>query len=149
MKKIMRMAFAIAFIFFALCLSSCGSSKVKVALSSDTKLNPDINHQSLPVVARLYQLKDKQKFEAANFHLLWKDEIKTLGTDLVSKEEILIYPGDKKTITLQRHEEAEFVAVVALFRDYKQGEWRVIQPISRKITLQLENNQLKLAGKSA
>jgi len=149
MKKIMRMASAIVLIFFALCLSACGSSKVKVALTSDAKLNPDINHKSLPVVARVYQLKDKQKFEAANFNSLWKDDAKTLGADLVSKEEILIYPGDKKVIPMTRHDDAQFVAVVALFRDYKQGKWRVIQPISRKIKLQLENNQLKIAGKKA
>jgi type VI secretion system protein VasD len=131
-------------IFIASFLASCASSQVKVAMSSGPQLNPDANHQSLPVVARIYQLKDKQQFDAANFNTLWKDDNKYLGQDLLSKEEILIYPGDKKIIPMIRHENAQYIAVVALFRDYKQGNWRTVVPVKGKVKLQLNNNELAL-----
>jgi type VI secretion system protein VasD len=131
-------------IFIASLLVSCTSSQVKVALNSGLQLNPDANHQSLPVVARVYQLKDKQQFDAANFNTLWKDDNQYLGQDLLSKEEIVIYPGDKKIIPMIRHENTQYIAVVALFRDYKQGNWRTVVPVKRKVKLQLENNELAL-----
>lgn len=130
-----------------LVLTSCSTSKIKVSLQSDKKLNPDMHQQSLPVVVRVYQLKDKQKFEAAAFHALWKEDTKALGADLLSKEEMVIYPGEKKLLQLRVNEQAEYIGVVSLFRDYKQGHWKIVQPLSGKIQLKLENSQLKIAGK--
>lgn len=133
-------------IIAVLLLSACTSSNVKVALNASESLNPDANHQSLPVVARIYQLKDKQQFESANFNTLWKDDNQYLSKDLLSKEEILIYPGDKKTISLLRQEGAEYIGIVALFRDYKEGTWRTLVPAKRKVKLEASENKIKVAG---
>ena len=131
-------------ILMSLIVIGCASSQVKVSLQSGQELNQDANRQSLPVVARIYQLKDKTQFESATFNTLWKDDTQYLGQDLLSREEILIYPGDKKIIPLNRQEKAEYIAVVALFRDYKQGSWKSVVPERRKLKIQLENNELKI-----
>lgn len=136
----------ILLIFCAIILVACSSSKVKVAVKSSEQLNQDANHRSLPVVARVYQLKNTQQFNAANFNLLWKNDHKALGSDLLSKEEFVIRPGEKKTITINRQEDAEYVAILGLFRDYKKGEWRVVSPVKRKVKIKLEDSQLSLGS---
>ena len=137
---------ALSVILLSVLSVSCSSSKVKVAVNASPELNPDPNHHSLPVVTRIYQLKDKQQFEAATFNALWKDDTQVLGQDLLSKEEVLVYPGDKIKLSLARQDKAEYIAIVTLFRDYKQGDWKLLQPMKRKTKISLENNTLKQGG---
>jgi type VI secretion system protein VasD len=134
-------------------LTGCAGPQVKLAFQAGSELNPDLHHQSLPVVTRVYLLKDKQAFETASFAGLWKHDKEILGSALLRKEEILLTPSEKKTLVLKGQEGAEYLGVVALFRDYKGGEWRTLsliaqdplhQCLSQKVKLTLNNNQLKL-----
>lgn len=129
-----------------LCLAAgCAGSKMKVQVNADERLNQDANRQSLPVVVRLYQLTDDKAFEAAQFHALWKDDAAVLGKDLVSREEVLIQPNQEKTVVLRRLDETHYIAAMALFRDTKHNEWKVIQATNQGWVKNHWNNAWRLS----
>ena len=97
-------------------LSGCFGSGVKLNLKSEKSLNPDLSNQSLPVVVRVYQLSDDKAFINSKFNDLWKNDEKTLGRDLLAKDEFMMPPSHEKKVTYDREEKTEFVGVIGIFR---------------------------------
>ena len=112
-------------------LTACGSPKVKVNVAADQALNQDNQQRSLPVVVRVYQLSSKTKFEHADFKQLWKQDMALLGTELLSREEYLIHPGEDSTLKMTKQDNVQYIGVVALFRDNVQNHWRLLKPVSQ------------------
>ncbi|MFI4956476.1 MAG: type VI secretion system lipoprotein TssJ [Gammaproteobacteria bacterium] len=112
-------------------LLGCGSPKVKVNVAADQSINQDNQQRSLPVVMRVYQLSSKTKFEHADFKQLWKQDMELLGTELLSREEYLIHPGELSTLKVTKQDNVQYIGVVALFRDNVQNHWRLLKPVSQ------------------
>jgi type VI secretion system protein VasD len=106
---------------------------MKISLAADPILNLDAHHQSLPVVLRVYQLSDPRLFQSANFTALWKDDELSLGKDMLAREEILLLPGETQNLNMKQSPQAEYFAVLGLFRETKRANWRVIQPIKKTV----------------
>lgn len=82
---------------------------------------------ALPLVVRVYQLRNKDRLEQADFQSLWKNDQDVLGDDLVDRREFTLHPNAKKLIEVDRIEGAEYVAIMGLFRrPDDQNKWREI-----------------------
>ncbi len=131
-------------------LTACGGPMVNIGLNSNESLNPDRKGDPLPVVIRVYQLNDKGAFQSATFNQIWKNDESILGKTLLSRNELILNPNSKDEIEVDRHEEAKYLAIVAIFRNPIERKWRALEDISagwvsRKLDLS-ETIQVSLVG---
>ena len=115
-----------------------------IAASADT--NPDATGRPSPVVVRVYQLKGDTAFAGAEFFPLFDDDQKVLGPELISRDEYVLAPAEKRTVEVAVSDDARFVGAVAAFRDIRNSEWRVLVPASRKgMTVAVERARVVLS----
>ena len=144
----------IQFVFLGLMsfLSSCihVSTPVKLRVGADAALNHDSHHASLPVVLKVYQLKEEQQFKQASFEDLWKKDKVILSDALVSSQEYIIYPGKTERYQFLSAEGACYLGLVATFRMPEADTWKTITRIPQGMTpksihVNLKDNQLSLS----
>lgn len=114
----------IAIGLLALTATGCSSS-LKVTLISSEHVNPDKSGKPLSVVVRVYQLTNKDRFEKAEFLSLVKADQRLLDKDLLSRREVTLLPDSKEVIKEDRKDGAEYIGVMALFREGDQV-WRKV-----------------------
>ncbi|EGT0042297.1 type VI secretion system lipoprotein TssJ, partial [Cronobacter sakazakii] len=75
----------------------------------------------------VYQLKDRQAFEKADYATLQSDADTVLGVDLVAEKDVWIRPGTTVSLDMPLDEETQYVALVAQFRspDARKNDWRL------------------------
>ena len=96
-------------------------------------VNPDARKRPSPVVLRVYELRSNALFESADFVSLFEKDQTVLGSELVSREEVILQPNDVKAINKNLSPETKFVAVFAAFRDLERARWRAsVQAIQGK-----------------
>ncbi len=97
-----------------------------IAASADA--NPDATGRPSPVVVRVYQLRTDAAFAGADFFPLFDDDQKVLGAELISREEYVVVPAERRIVEIAVADGARFVGAVAAFRDIRNSEWRVLLP---------------------
>jgi type VI secretion system protein VasD len=80
------------------------------------------------VVVRVYQLRTDAAFAGADFFPLFDDDQKVLGAELISREEYVVVPAERRIVEIAVADGARFVGAVAAFRDIRNSEWRVLLP---------------------
>lgn len=107
----------------------CAAPQIRLDLHATPHLNPSDEGQALPVVVRVYQLKDPRGFEESPFEDLWKQDLTILGADALSRQELVMQPGIRRDLTWQRHPGATHLGVMAVFRDPTTPDWRDIRSL--------------------
>jgi len=110
-------------IVIVLCVIPACTSSVKVTLVSSDHLNPDKNGKPLSVVVRVYQLGSKDRFEKADFLSLVRADQRVLDKDFLARREVTLLPDSKEVIQEDRKDGAQYIGVMALFREGDQV-WR-------------------------
>jgi type VI secretion system protein VasD len=110
-------------IVIVLCVIPACTSSVKVTLVSSDHLNPDKNGKPLSVVVRVYQLSSKDRFEKADFLSLVRADQRVLDKDFLARREVTLLPDSKEVIQEDRKDGAQYIGVMALFREGDQV-WR-------------------------
>lgn len=118
------------------------------ALNTDAREN---NSLSQSLVIRVYQLKDRKTFDKTVYQQLLEDDGAVLKADLLSSREVVVKPGGDASLDMPMEADAQFVAVVALFRspDMISDSWKQVidrqdlDPDKPRI-LEAGNNQLTL-----
>src|SRR5690554_5320089 len=112
----------------AICFSACTPlprTTMHVNVQSSPQLNLDAaSTTSLPVRLKIYQLNDATRFNDATFRQLWKSDVQILDATLLNKKELTIAPDEVKTIKITRHHQAEYIAVVGIFRHHTEEGWK-------------------------
>lgn len=90
--------------------------------------NADGAQVPLATMVRVYQLKDSKALESADYPALLRDGDKVLKEDLLESKSLLVMPQGNVSLNMPMHEEARFVAVVALFNrpDLTDNRWRLL-----------------------
>ncbi|HFQ8226975.1 TPA: type VI secretion system lipoprotein TssJ [Citrobacter freundii] len=90
--------------------------------------NADEAQTPLATMVRVYQLKDRQKVDAADYQKLLRDADNTLKEDIVASKSLLVMPKGSVTLNMPMDEEAQFVSVVGLFNrpDMKNNTWKLV-----------------------
>jgi len=115
---------------FGSAVIGCGSGvkDVRVTLLPTNRLNPDESGAPLSVIVRVYQLRNRDRFERAEFRTLWKTDEKVLEGDLLERKEVTVYPETKTSVELQVDQKkgVQFLGVMALFRKPEGELWRQV-----------------------
>lgn len=120
-------------------LAGCGGGGIfkkspttlNITMSANAQLNPNSDGEPSPVVVRIYELKSAQSFNQAEFFQLYDDDTKTIGADLVAKDEYEIAPGTTKKIKKTTPDETAYLAVLAGFRDVDSASWRASAAVTK------------------
>lgn len=109
------------------------------------------NSLSEPVVVRIYQLKDRKVFDKTVYQQLLKEGDTILKDDLLASRDVVVKPGGDASLDLPLEADAQFVAVIGLFRhpDMESNTWKqvlereALDPDKPRI-LEASNNYLTL-----
>jgi len=95
------------------------------ALNTDARESGSLSE---PVMVRVYQLRDSKTFDKAVYEQLVNDDEATLGDSLLASRDVVVKPGGDANLNTPMHEEAQFVAVVGLFRhpDTEKNHWKLL-----------------------
>lgn len=102
---------------------------IRITLTASPRLNPGDNGESLATTVRIYQLKDTAKLQEATLDRILDNDRAVLGDDLVSAQELTLYPGERAAPAMIRSEGATSLAVVAMFRRPVGPSWRAIRKL--------------------
>ena len=119
------------------------SAPMTIVASADT--NPDAGGRPSPIVIRVYQLRTDAGFANAEFFALFDDEQKVLGQELISRDEFMLSPSERRTLNVTVAPDARFVGAIAAFRDIRNAQWRGIVPAPRNgVTVSVERARVLL-----
>lgn len=124
--------------------------QMNVDLKSRTAVNADAQGHSLSTVIRFYQLKDENTFAQLNYSQLQSDDLTLLKTDLLATKDVVLRPDASASIAEPMNSDAQFVGVVAFFRDPAQDRaWKLTIPKKQwkktdPVKIEVNGNELVL-----
>ena len=92
-------------------------TKAAMTLVASADTNPDGSGRPSPIVVRVYQLKTDGAFKGADFFALYDDDQKVLGAEMISRDEYVLAPAERKTIDVTVSVDTRFIGALAAFRD--------------------------------
>jgi type VI secretion system VasD/TssJ family lipoprotein len=104
---------------------TCPPVATSIALSASDRSNATPEGTGRPVQVRVYQLHADTKLRGASFEEIWQKDKEVLATDLKSVAEYTVFPGKSQDIPVKRIPDANFLGLVALFREPKGTDWYV------------------------
>lgn len=148
-----RTCLSLCFSFlFAAVLSGCATPTLNVHVRASNVLNSDGAGESYSVLVRFYQLSSPEIFEDVTVKALLRQDEGVLGASLLEKKELMISPGMATNLKIPKVDAADFLAVVAFFRDDSSGQQMMLKkvnsgmlPFSTQLQLSLADNKLALS----
>lgn len=120
----------------ALLISGCTSTPKPRTFTGHFTLaanvNPDHQGRPSPIVVKIYHLKEVKTFQTSDFFSLYDEGKKVLGDDLIFVEERELQPGLNYYFSAHVAPNAQYVAVIAEFRDIEKSQWRVVTKVPKK-----------------
>jgi type VI secretion system protein VasD len=111
----------------------------------------DMRALSVPVMVRVYQLRDGASVNNASYDDLLRDAQRVLGSDLLDQRSVVVRPGEGAQLDVPLDENAAFIAAVGLFRepDAQRNDWRLVFKrddlgAERPRVIELSGNRLTL-----
>lgn len=139
---------AICIALFMLFLSACSADRIVLSLHTSHVINPDEHHRALALYLKIFQLTSLESIQDQSVSTLWT---MTKNKDVLSVDTVFVKNNDTKVVTIDLNPKAEFVAVVA---DFRQGDDRqkLIVPVEAEeesqISVLIHDNQIELGGSS-
>lgn len=129
-----------------LCTAGCSSPPKPTAVTGNIEasagLNPSVTQRPSPLLLRIYELKSAAAFNQADFMSLYQADQATLGTELITREEVMLQPGETRPFAKKLSQDTRFIGVVAAYRNLEQATWRSIAAVqpgrSQQITIRAE-----------
>ncbi|VVN65814.1 type VI secretion system lipoprotein TssJ [Pseudomonas fluorescens] len=96
----------------------------RAAMNTDAA---DMSALSVPTLVRVYQLRDSKALEKATYDSVLSNGDNVLRADLLDERALVVKPGEGAQLNVPMDRGAQFVAVVALFRepDTRMNTWRL------------------------
>ena len=133
----------------SLSLSACGGvpATIRVNSTASADLNPGPGGSAFPADVRLYQLRAPEKFNNADYFQLADHEATVLGSDLVSRDEVILHPKETLVVNLTASKGVRFVGVAVAYRNIDQATWRAVIPARGNLQLNLAADRVTLTPK--
>ena len=77
-----------------------------------------------PVALRVYQLASPAAFDGAQFFAVFNGDAAVLKDDLVKRDDMILAPGQSKTIALAPADRVTTIGVFGAYRDVETTTWR-------------------------
>ncbi len=111
-------------------LAGCGGAPppppptvVNATITTAADVNAGDNGTGAPVSIRIYQLVSSAGFDGGQFFPLFDKDAATLKDDLVKRDDLLLAPGQSKTLTIMPDDRAHSFGVFGAYRDYEHVAW--------------------------
>jgi type VI secretion system protein VasD len=121
-------------------LAACGGPKpppppppppeLDLTIQGGADQNPDPSGQATPVAVKLFQLAGTGRFESTDAYALAGNAESVLGDELLGAEQVIVAPGETRTLMRAPKPGAQFLGVAVLFRDIDHATWRALAPIA-------------------
>ena len=108
--------------------------------------NPEPDGTPAPVAVHVYQLSATGRFERADVFALIDREKATLGSEGLASEEVVVTPGEQRTLKRELMKGVQFIGVTVLFRDIDHATWRVMTQVPDNGPIPLTLDISKLAA---
>ena len=113
-------------------IAGCASTASQVAvpyaveLTASKDVNPDSRGRPSPIQITLFELRSSNQFEGSDFFTLQGDAQAALGKELLDTEQIILKPGESRTIRRPGNVDARVIGVVAGYRNLENSNWRLV-----------------------
>ena len=118
------------------------------SLQAAAGVNPSVSQRPSPLLVRVYELKGATTFSNADFVALFQRDQAELGADIVSREEMMLSPGESVPIKKTLAPETRFIGVFAAYRDLERARWRAVVAvdIGKKNKLLVRADELAISA---
>ena len=122
---------------------------LEMNVTAKADMNPDDSDLASPLVIRLYELKDKKKFEEIEFYDIYANDLKILGKNMIDKHRLKHFvPDTKRKKMFVLNKKTKFIGIFAEFSQYKNSQFRAVVEIDphfdRKIDIVISGTNLKV-----
>ena len=125
---------------------------MNVDFVSRSSSNTNGTGQSLSTVVRIYQLKTPQAFDQLDYAQLQTNDMDALKADLLGSTDLVLRPNANVSISEPMSEDAEYVGIVAFFRDDgRDARWKLVLPKKQwkktdPVKVEVRDSSLSVAG---
>ncbi len=123
-------------LFAAGCASSPGGDappkeapNLDVKVSAALRVNLDTQGRPAPVQVRIYELRTPAAFEAADYFSLAGNDKAVLQSDLLSRQDYLLRPGETRRLQRRANADTTAIGVLAGYRELDSRQWRAVQAL--------------------
>jgi type VI secretion system protein VasD len=116
----------------AVVLSACASSATikaspyRIEFQAARDVNGDSRQRPSPVLVKVYALRSTTGFKSADFFALQSQAEAVLGKDLVEIEQMVLAPGESRSIKNPGNPDVTAIGIVAEYRLLEKNKWREI-----------------------
>lgn len=97
-----------------------------LTLDVSASVNPDSLGRPAPILVGVYDLKTSAAFSSAGFASLQDHAKASLGDDLVAFEQMILRPGEQRTIEWPVNAQTHALGIVAGYRELDRSVWRTV-----------------------
>lgn len=100
-------------------------TKLLLKIEAAAQTNLDESGRPSPVKVRVYELKDSNAFNEADYFSLTNSDKTVVGQDLLARDEFILRPGETRRIERKSHPQTTALGFLAGYRDLN-SVWRVV-----------------------
>jgi type VI secretion system protein VasD len=132
-------------------LSACAGAPPKpepidMQISATADVNPDMQGRPSPVILHIIELSSTEQFNRLDYMGLTQPSGAGLGSDLLGKNQMVLQPGETKSLPMELNAMTSAIGLVAGYRDIDNATWRKVIPVTqgstKGISITLEQTQI-------
>jgi type VI secretion system protein VasD len=120
--------------------------ELDMQISTTADVNPDLQGRPSPIILHILELSSTEQFNRLDYMNLTQPSGAALGADLLSKNQMVLQPGDSKSMPMELNPQTTAIGLVAGYRDIDNAVWRtdiaITQGSTKGITVTLEQQQI-------
>ena len=120
---------------------------IQIAATAD--VNPDMEGRPSPVILHVMELNSTEQFNRLDYMGLTQPSGAALGAELLGKNQVVLQPGESKSLPMELNPQTTVIGLVAGYRDIDNAAWRKTVPITqgatKGISITLEQTQIVTA----
>jgi len=131
-------------------LSACAGAPKRenlgLQISATADVNPDMQGRPSPIILHVMELNSAEQFNRLDYMGLTQPSGSALGPELLGKNQVILQPGESKTLPLELNPMTTVIGLVAGYRDIDNAVWRKTIPITqgktKGLSITLEQTQI-------
>jgi type VI secretion system protein VasD len=137
-------------------LSACAGAPPEPAaldmqINAIVDVNPDMQGRPSPIILHIMELNSTEQFNRLDYMSLTQPSGAALGPELLGKNQLVLQPGESRTLPMELNPQTTVIGLVAGYRDIDNATWRtslsVTQGTTKGISITLGQQALTSVSK--
>jgi type VI secretion system protein VasD len=128
------------------CAGAPKRENLGMQVTATADVNPDMQGRPSPVILHIMELNSTEQFNRLDYMSLTQPSGSALGAELLSKNRLVLQPGESKELPMELNPMTTDIGLVAGYRDIDNAIWRKVVPITqgdtKGISITLEQTQI-------